>query len=72
MLKSATFIIFASMCLNGAYSQSAGNAEVNYSYYPNLTTKFLIIQKLGSCRNFGNVRSIRVKTLEDSEVILYN
>ncbi|OMJ14415.1 hypothetical protein AYI70_g7884 [Smittium culicis] len=72
MLKSATAIIFASMCLNGAYSQSAGNAEVNYSYNSNFSENYRLTQRFGVCQNFYLYNSIRVKTLEDSEVLFYN
>ncbi|OMJ10194.1 hypothetical protein AYI69_g10344 [Smittium culicis] len=72
MLKSGILIIFASMCLNGAYSQSAGNAEINYSFNPNFSENYRLTQKLGTCRGFGSFNAIRVKTLEDSELMIYN
>ncbi|OMJ11160.1 hypothetical protein AYI69_g9945 [Smittium culicis] len=72
MLKSRILIIFASMCLNGAYSQSAGYYTVDYSFNPNFSENYRHTQKLGSCRNLAFVNAIRVKTLEDSEVMIYN
>ncbi|OMJ15993.1 hypothetical protein AYI69_g8001 [Smittium culicis] len=73
MLKSGILIIFALMCLNGAYSQSAGNAAVNFSNTSNFFgNRRQITHRFGICRNLGSVNAIRVKTLEDSEVLLYN
>ncbi|OMJ15057.1 hypothetical protein AYI70_g7511 [Smittium culicis] len=72
MLKSATAIIFASMCLNGAYSQSAGNVAIDYSYNPNFAVSYQSTFRLGTCQSFYLYNSIRVKTLEDSEVLFYN
>ncbi|OMJ25222.1 hypothetical protein AYI69_g4369 [Smittium culicis] len=72
MLKKSAILIFLSACLNIGHSQSPGNFELNFSTNENFSEGFKESRILGGCVNFGSIYNVmRVKTLEDAEMLVY-